>query len=122
MEKPKPDPLMTPPRHLSLPMRTWVASIVDRYEIEPQHLKVLVLAAEAWDRCQEARAVISKKGISYLDRFNAPRARPEVAVERDSRIAFVRCLAALSLENEAPGDEPLARVAPTIPRKKGHGP
>lgn len=112
----KNDQLLTPPRHLSKQMRSWVLSVLDRYEIEPQHFKILVLAAEAWDRCENARAVLSKQGVSYRDRFGAPRARPEVAVERDSRIAFVRCLRELALENETPTDKPL-RVAPSIARK-----
>jgi hypothetical protein len=114
---PKADQLLTPPRHLSKHMRSWVLSILDRYEIEPQHFKILILAAEAWDRCENARKVLSKKGVSYLDRFDAPRARPEIAVERDSRIAFVRCLRELALENEQPTDKPRPRIAPNISRK-----
>lgn len=117
MKKANPNPLLSIPRHLSHAMRKWVGSIVDRYEIEPQHLKVLVCAAESWDRLQEARSVISRKGISYLDRFGAPRMRPECTVERDSRIAFVRCLRELALENEEPGDDSSPRVAPTLKRK-----
>jgi len=113
----KKDAPFTPPTHLSIAMRKWVSSIVDRYEIEQHHFKVLVLAAEAWDRCSAARSVILKKGISYLDRFGAPRARPEVGVERDSRIAFVRCLRELALEVEVPEEKPRPRVAPRIPRK-----
>ena len=109
--------LLIPPRHLSEAMRTWVSSIADRYEIESQHFKILVLAAEAWDRCESARAVLTKQGVSYIDRFGAPRSRPEVAVERDSRIAFVRCLAALALENETPDERPRPRVAPTLAKK-----
>jgi hypothetical protein len=116
-KKPNTNELMTVPRHLSKHMRSWVASICDRYEIEPQHFEILVKGAEAWDRCEAARAVLSLKGISYRDRFNAPRARPEVAVERDSRIAFVRCLAALALENEMPEEKPRPRAAPTIPKR-----
>lgn len=111
-------PNFIPPRHISKAMRTWLASVADRYEIAEQHFKILVLAAEAWDRCQAARAILQKQGLTYRDRFGAPRTRPEVAVERDSRTAFLRCLRELALENEAPDDAPL-REAPTIHRKKG---
>src|SRR6185312_7239840 len=33
------------------------------------------LAGEAWDRCQAAREAIATHGITYVDRFKAPRAR-----------------------------------------------
>jgi hypothetical protein len=99
-------------------MRKWVRSIVGRYEIESHHFKILVLAAEAWDSFQKARLVIAKKGFTYLDRFDAPRARPEIAIARDSRIAFVRCLRELALENEDPeAATPRPRVAPRLPKK-----
>lgn len=118
MKKKVTDLAMIPPQHLSLHMRRWVQSICDRYEIQEQHFKILVCAAEAWDRLQEARAVITRKGICYLDRFGAPRARPEICVERDSRTAFVRCLRELALENEAPDEKPHLRAAPSTQRRK----
>ena len=114
----KKNPLLTIPRHLSVHMRSWVASILDRYEIEEQNFSVLICAAEAWDRLQQARKVIQKRGLTYSDRWGAPRMRPECAVERDSRIAHVRCLRELALESEAVADEPPARSAPSIPRKR----
>ena len=71
--------------------------------MEPHHIKLLTLAAEAWDRCQEAREILAEEGLTYEDRFHQPRARPEVAVERDSRIAFARLLRELALDVESPG-------------------
>jgi hypothetical protein len=103
------------PRHLSDDSRKWAQSIIDRYEIQEQHFRILILAGEALDRGESARKVIAKKGATYTDRFGAPRNRPEVAIERDSRIAFVRCMRELNLEVEAqqePRRHP--RVAPRI--------
>ncbi len=119
--KPKSDPLLAVPRHLSVHMRKWVASICDRYQIEPQHFKVLIVAAESWDLAQKCRAVLAKHGMTYDDRFNQPRARPECAVLRDSRIGFLRALRELALENEQPDDSSALRAAPSIPRKKTGG-
>lgn len=123
MKTSKPDPLMTLPRHLSIHTRKWVLSIADRYEkVTPEHIKILICAGEAWDRMESARKVVSKKGTSYIDRFGAPRLRPEVSVERDSRIAFLRALRELNLEHEAPPVEEAPkhpRRAPHIPEKKG---
>ena len=75
------------------------------YELEQHHIRLLTLAAEAWDRGQEARQVIGKEGLTYSDRFDAPRARPEVAIERDSRTAFARLMRELDLD-AAPPPEP----------------
>jgi hypothetical protein len=41
----------------------------------------------------------------YVDRFQQPRARPEISIERDSRIAFARLVRELALDL-APPDEP----------------
>jgi phage terminase small subunit len=92
------------PAHLAPRTRRWWASVVSEYELEPHHIRLLTLACESWDRGQQARAVLDLEGISYIDRFGAPRSRPEVAVERDSRIAFARLLRELDLDVETRPD------------------
>ena len=101
-----------PPRHLRDETRKWWQSVVSDYELEPHHLKLLTLAAEAWDRATAARAVIEKKGLTYEDRFGQPKARPEVAIERDSRIGFARLLRELGLDETEPD-------VPRPPRSRG---
>jgi phage terminase small subunit len=90
----------TPPAHLRPDTRAWWREVVARYELEPQHLRLLRLAAEAWDRANQARRILAKRGLTYRDRFGQPRARPEVAIERDARMAFARLLRELDLEGE----------------------
>jgi hypothetical protein len=87
--------------------------LVDDYglDAEPHALRVLTLACEALDRCEEARQALARHGTTYLDRFGSPRARPEVAIERDSRIAAMRAFRELSLDADAP--------EPRIPRVGG---
>ena len=89
------------PPHLTASTRDWFASVIATYELEPHHLRLLTLACEAWDRTQEARAILDERGLSYQDRFGAPRTRPEIAVERDSRLAFARLIRELDLDVEA---------------------
>ncbi len=74
------------------------------YALEAHHLRILTLAAEAWDRGVEAREAIAKLGPVYIDRFQQPRARPEVAIERDSRIAFARLVRELALDVDSPDE------------------
>ena len=80
------------------------ADIVAAYELESHHLRLLQAACESWDRLQAARVVLDRDGISYVDRFNAPRARPEVAVERDAKVSFARLVRELNLDG-APGPD-----------------
>lgn len=73
------------------------------YELAGHHIKLLTLAAQAWDRAEQARQILDTEGLTYLDRYDNPKTRPEIAVERDSRIAFARLLRELSLDVEEPG-------------------
>ena len=87
-----------PPRHLKRLTRQWYASVLEDYELEPHHVRLLVMACDAWDRATAARDVINAEGLTYIDHRGAPRARPEVAIERDARIAFARLIRELDLD------------------------
>lgn len=103
-----------PPAHLSPASARWFAGVLKDYELAPHHIRLLTLAAEAWDRCVEARIAIARHGLSFTDNKGCPRARPEVAIERDSRIAFARLIRELRLDIAEPDD---AR----IPRSSDYG-
>ena len=62
----------------------------------------LALALAQTGALDAARKVLDAEGVTYTDRFGAPRARPEVGIERDSRLAFLRALRELGLDLEAP--------------------
>ncbi len=100
MTKSKPKP--KPPRHLKPETARWWANVLSEFELEPHHIRLLTLAAEAWDRTQQARGILAKNGLTYEDRFSQPVARPEVAIERDSRTAFARLLRELDLDTGIP--------------------
>jgi phage terminase small subunit len=87
------------PAHLRLATRKWWQSVCTDWELEPHHRRLLTLAGEAWDRCVAAREAIEAEGLTYADRFGVPRARPEIAIERDSRLAFCRCLREIGLDS-----------------------
>ena len=88
----------TPPEHLDKPTRRWWAGVVADFDLDEHHVRLLTLAAEAWDRGQQARRALAKKGLTFLDRFGSPKPHPEVAIERDSRIAFARMVRELALD------------------------
>jgi P27 family predicted phage terminase small subunit len=97
--------LKHPPKHLRPATKKWWREVNEEFELEPHHQRLLTLTAEAWDRTQQAREVLAAKGLTFNDRFGQPKPRPEVAIERDSRIAFARILRELALDVEVPGGE-----------------
>lgn len=107
---------MKPPSHLSKPAATWWREVAAEFAADSHHQHLLTLACEALDRCRAARRAIDKNGLTYTDRFGAPRTRPEVAVERDSRLAFARLLTQLGLDDEVSLD---GRMSPRTGKAGG---
>lgn len=85
-----PDGLGPAGRHL------WRAVLED-YAPTPSEVVVLIAACQAADRVAQAKAAIDAEGIVIEGRYGS-RAHPAVAIERDSRIAMLRCLRELGLE------------------------
>jgi P27 family predicted phage terminase small subunit len=106
------------PKHLRPGTRRWWQHVVGEYDVQPHHRHLLTLSAEALDSCAKAREILDREGMTYTDRFGQPRARPEVAIERDSRLAFARLLRELALDVEAPPAEEYTR--PPEIRGKSH--
>ena len=79
---------MQPPRNLAPETATWWSSVMEEFELEEHHVRLLTLACEAYDAAQEARKVLQNQGRVFVDRFGQPKARPEVAIQRDSAISF----------------------------------
>lgn len=92
----------TPPEHLSEASATWWASVVADWDLEPHHIHLLTLAAEARDRAEQARLMIARDGLLVETVTGGTKTHPAVAVERDSRIAFARLLRELDLDVETP--------------------
>ena len=87
-----------PPKHLKPATKAWFQTVCSEYALEEHHIRLLALACEAFDRGEQARAVIAKLGMTYSDRYGCPKPRPELAVERDSRTAFARLTRELDLD------------------------
>jgi phage terminase small subunit len=95
-----------PPSHLKPATQKWWVAVNQEFRLEEHHQRLLTAACESWDRGAAARKAIDKNGLVFLDRFGAPRLRPEISVERDSRSAFCRCLRELRLDIQPPDDDP----------------
>lgn len=101
-----------PPAHLRKSTARWFKSVVEDYDLDPHHVRLLTLAAEAWDRGQQAREVIDEVGMTFDDRFGSPKPRPEIAIERDARISYARLLRELALDGVDAPEAPRAARTP----------
>jgi hypothetical protein len=82
-------------------MQTWWCAVTAELALEPHRLHLLELACGAFDRAEQARGILVKTGLTY-EGEHGPRARPEVAIERDARIAFARLVRELNLDDPIP--------------------
>jgi P27 family predicted phage terminase small subunit len=107
-----PRTLHSAPDHLSPAMKAWWNSIVAEIDLEPHRLRVLEAACGAWDRMVEARKAVAEHGLTFEGK-DGPRPRPEVAIERDARIAFARIVRELGTPPPEPNE-----IGWTPPRRK----
>jgi len=89
------------PRHLSEASRAFWRSVVADFDLEAHHLAILERACEALERLREAQAAIERDGAYIPGRFGM-KGHPALAIERDSRTAFLRAVRELGLDLEAP--------------------
>ena len=94
-----------PTSHLHPSTRKWVSDVRQHYELEAHHDRLLLAAAETWDRLQQVREALAQHGLVYVDAYNVPRPRPEVGIERDCRIAFARLVRELDLDTQGAPSE-----------------
>ena len=87
------------PDHLRPETARWFTEVCKTFDLESHHRRLLRLAAESWDRGQQAREILDREGLIFEDRFGSPKARPEISIERDSRIGFARLVRELGLDH-----------------------
>jgi P27 family predicted phage terminase small subunit len=93
-----------PPNHLRAASSDWWREVVGEYELDSHHIRLLTKACEAFDRSEQAREALLKHGLTFEDRFGSPHARPECAIERDSRLAFARLVREIGLDVSPPAE------------------
>jgi P27 family predicted phage terminase small subunit len=86
------------PQHLSKAQRELWREIVERYELELHHLRLLKLLCEALDRAEEARQALVRDGSYVRDRFDQLKPHPALTVERDSRASAAKLARELALD------------------------
>ena len=95
------------PAHLSKEAKRIWKDLIDEYGIQDvAGLKILRTSLESFDRAQKAREEIDRDGMTIADKFGQIKVHPLLAIERDSRAAFLSGLKALNLDLEPLRDGP----------------
>jgi hypothetical protein len=68
-------------------------------------LRTLQAGAEAWDLYTKCREAVARDGLSYSDNKGRMFARPEIAIGRDARAAYLRCMRDLKLDAPPPKEK-----------------
>ncbi len=101
-----------PPAHLRPATKKWFKTVTNDFDLDGHHIRLLTLAAEAWDQAQTAREVLDRDGQTFTDRFDQPKERPEVGILQNARISFARLIRELALDGDsAPEAQRAARTA-----------
>jgi hypothetical protein len=72
--------------------------------LERHHVAILNAALASWDRCEEAAAIVNRDGAVVRDRFGQQKVHPAIAIERDSRAAFLRGMRELDVDGAVEAD------------------
>jgi P27 family predicted phage terminase small subunit len=95
-------PKLKAPAHLKAATRRWWQSVVDDWQLEEHHVRLLTLAAIAWDRAEEARRLISEHGLTTPTRDGGAKLSPLARVEQDATLRFARLIRELDLDVDPP--------------------
>src|SRR5262245_12523096 len=90
------------PTHLSPASQRWFKSVVENWDLDDHHVKLLIATCEVLDRAEEARLQLQTDGAYFRDRHGEIKKHPALVVERDNKILFARLLRELDLDLEAP--------------------
>jgi phage terminase small subunit len=96
-KKTKDAPKPPPPPHLSRNMKAFWISVFEIKHLQRYEVEIFLQACEAHDRCEQARRILKKEGLTFTNRFNQPTARPEIAIELSNRALFAKLLGGIRL-------------------------
>lgn len=90
--------------HLERSTKAWFQQILKDYELESHHFRILLTAAEMWDRAASARESIAVNGVMIKDRYGCLKANPACELERSSKTLFLKAVRELGLDVTEPGE------------------
>lgn len=98
-----------PPDHLSRRAKAFWRSVVREYELELAHVEVLRRLCEAMDRADQAVELLTKEGLTVIDRYDQVKPHPAAAIEIQNRTAVARLIRELGIAEESLREIPSAK-------------
>lgn len=96
-----------PPQHLSDKAKEWWRRLSSECPLQDSAAQILLTAAlTAFDRANEARAILQREGLIIRDAKGKKHAHPMCGVERDATKSMLAALHALNLDLEPLADKP----------------
>ncbi|MFT4196763.1 MAG: hypothetical protein QM601_02430 [Pseudoxanthomonas sp.] len=90
---------MAAPSGISPAAKQWWTRLHREFDLDDAGAAFLLESAlRAFDRMNEAAALIDKHGVCIMDRYNQLKPNPAVAAERDARAAMLGAFKQLNLD------------------------
>lgn len=87
------------PSGLSPAANAWWKRLHAEFDLDDSGAAFLLeTALRAFDRMNEAGALVDQHGVAFMDRYSQLRANPAVAAERDARAAMLSAFKQLGLD------------------------
>ncbi len=91
----------SPPSGLSAEARKLWSDVLAEFELPAHAAKTLLIGCQTLDRLRQAQKVLADQGITIAGR-QGPRPHPAIAIERDSRVAYLRAMREIGLDIAEP--------------------
>lgn len=88
MSRPAKPPIDAPEHLAGDALAFWQTVQRDYGIVDPAGLRLLRLACEAMMTAETARLAIARDGLTFIDRFGAPRPRPESRIQAAAMTVF----------------------------------
>jgi len=83
-------------------IKKFYRDVVEMYDLEPHHIRLLKLCCEALQRAETAQAVLDAQGLTY-EGPSGPRLRPEVKAKEQAERNAMAMIKQLGFDVEPPG-------------------
>jgi hypothetical protein len=90
------------PKGLTPETRRWFVSVVSDYVLEPHHVRLLGVAARAFDESEKAAALVLSDGLLITMPSGAKRPHPALRIANEARAVYMRAIRELDLDLDAP--------------------
>lgn len=90
------------PAHLSQASREWFGYVTQTWALDQHHVRLLVLACDAWELAEGAREALALDGLTVPTADGSMRAHPLVGAAAAARGQFASLIAQLDLDAGAP--------------------